>query len=162
MLLLCLLFASCSKKADQPSISYSKVGIYKLEVLNLPATDPDGYYWDNALNGTYPDVYFNITVHSTNSSLYLLSVDNRIENLQSSALPASWSGNNGSSFLTLNNVNQAIDVNFYDYDYLTTDQYMGGVSFNFADYTSGGNKYPTDVTVSLGNVSVKLYLTWSN
>lgn len=155
-----MLISSCSKKDETPSVVYTKVSVTKMTITSFPAGDASGYNWDNSLNGTYPDVYFKITNSGTTNSLFSLATSNRYENLQVANLPVFWSNNSGAPFFVLSDLTQAVDVDLYDYDYLTTDQYMGSTTFNFMNYTTGSNKYPTSVTTNNGSVSVKLDLIW--
>lgn len=149
--------SSCKKKDD--GISYSKVSITKFTILNFPATQIAGGSWDDALSGTYPDVYFTIRKSGLNDYLYSLDKNSRIINLQASGLPAYWS-NNGSAFFTLGSIYQKIDLDLWDYDGLSSDEYIGYVTVDFTDYTSGGNKYPSTIIKTNGFVSIKLDLIW--
>lgn len=154
-----LLLISCKK--DSPStVSYSKVSITKLTVLAYPDKKPSGADWDNALAGYYPDVYFDITKSGTTETLYSLDVANRKENMTQADLPVSWSTSSGSAFFTLTNLSQAVDVDLYDFDSLSADEYMGTATFNFQNYTSGSNRYPSTITATSNGVSIKLNLTW--
>ena len=138
---------------------YTKVGITQLVILNYPATKPDGSNWDPAINGTFPDVYFDITVSGTSTSLFLLAAANRAENLRTADLPYGW-GTIGTVFYLHNNLSQPIDVDLYDYDSLSSNEYMGTSSFNFSNYTTVTNPYPTTVTITNGQTSIRLSLAW--
>ncbi len=152
--------ASCSKKDSIPEKVYTKVSVTKLTINSFPAGDASGYNWDNLLNGTYPDVYFKITNSGTSTALFSLATSNRIENLKVADLPQSWSNTSGAPFFVLSNLAQAVDVDLYDYDYATTDQYMGTATFDFTNYTTGSTKYPSTVTITSGSTSIKLDLIW--
>jgi hypothetical protein len=155
-----LLFFSC-KKDSTPNVTYSKVSITKLTVLGFPPSDANGLLWDNALNGNYPDIYFDITNSgSTTSLLSSSTVSLRYENVTQADLPKAWGGSGGAAFFELSNLSQAVDVDLYDYDYLTQDQYMGTCTFNFSSYTTGSNRYPSQATVTSGGLSIKLDLVW--
>jgi PKD repeat protein len=148
-----------------PAIVYTKVSVTQLTIIDFPETKSDGSNWDGSLQGTFPDVYFQITKSGTTTSLYNLPVANRIENLRKVDLPKSWSKTDGTPFFILNDLTQAIDVDLYNYNSTSTDDYMGSTSFNFTNYTTGSNKYPTTVTTTKNlspnrNVTIKLDLIW--
>lgn len=150
----------CSKKETTPDVVYSKVSVTKMTIINYPIGDANGLSWDAAINGTYPDVYFKITNSGTTTALFSLSTSNRAENLKISDLPYGWVGTSGAPFFVLSDLTQAVDVDLYDYDSVGSDQYMGSSTFNFNNYTTGSNKYPTSITVTNGSVSIKLDLIW--
>jgi PKD repeat protein len=144
-----------------PAIVYTKVGIIKLSILSYPPTKTNGDDWDSSLSGTYPDVYFEFTKTLTNTALYTLSNTVRAENLRPVDLPYVWGDiSTGSPFYVLNPLTQVIDVDLYDYESLGTDEYMGTATFDFTNYTTGSNKYPSSVTITTGSTSIKLDLIW--
>lgn len=157
---LATLFNSCSKDGGTSSKVYSRVGISRLTILSYPQTLPYGDDWDDALTGVYPDIYFRITKSGTIAALYALPTSSRKENLRVVDLPFSWSQNSGGTFFTHNDLNQAIDIDLYDYDSTTSDEYIGTVTVDFNDYITGSSKYPGTITKTLGSVSVKLELAW--
>ncbi len=140
--------------------TYTIVGITSLTILNYPATKTDGSNWDPAINGTFPDVYFNITVSGTTNSLYLLPSSSRIEDLRIADLPKGWATTDGTAFYNHVNLNQIIDVDLYDYDSIGSNEYMGTATFDFRTYITPTNPYPTTVTVTKGTTSIKLGLVW--
>ena len=148
-----------------PAIVYTKVSVTKTTIIDFPETKSDGSNWDGSLQGTFPDVYFKITNSGTTTELYSLPTANRIENLRKVDLPKSWSKTDGTPFFILNDLTQAIDVDLYNYNSTSADDYMGSTSFNFTNYTTGSNKYPTTVTTTKNlspnrNVTIKLDLIW--
>lgn len=161
--LLCL-NTSCSKSDSTPAatsvVSYSKVSISGLTILNYPATKTDGTNWDSGLSGTFPDVYFKVTKSTTTSELFALAVDSRFENLRVTDLPKGWGTSTGAPFLVLSDLFQNIDVDLYDYESVGTDEYIGTSTFVISDYISGNNKYPSSITAINGSVSIKLDLIW--
>jgi len=158
-LLVVLLFQMVSCKKSDPGPTYSRVAINRVTIQNFPG-DNAGSTWDNALNGYDPDVYFQITNSGTSNVLYTIGSGNRVENLTSSDIPYGWFNSNGSAIYTCNNLNQAIDIDLWDYDYATSDEYMGSATCLFSNYTSGSNKYPSTVNVTNGSVSIQLELAW--
>lgn len=159
MLLAMPIFLGC-KKEDDPAIVYSKVSITRLTILNFPVSNTTGGDWDSFITGTYPDVYFKITKSGTNTSLFDLNVSSRAEDLQLSNLPYSWFGTGGTSFFALTDLSQQIDVDLFDFDSTSGDEYMGTATFNFSNYTTGGSAYPQSITINNGFVSIKLDVTW--
>jgi hypothetical protein len=156
-----MLIASCSKKDETPSVVYTKVSISKLTILNYPATQSNGNNWDNSVTqGTYPDVYFEITQGTNPTPLYSLAIPSRKENLRTFDLPDYWSGSGGAPFCVVNDLNNQVYIDLWDYDYATTDQFMGLTGFVFSDYTTGSNKYPSTVTTTNGSTSIQLDLIW--
>jgi PKD repeat protein len=139
---------------------YTKVGLSALTILNYPATKTDGSNWDPAINGTFPDVYFDITVTGTSTSLYTLAAANRKEDLRTSDLPSGWAATAGTSFYLHNILTQGIDVDLYDYDSIGSNEYMGTATFNLSNYTTGANPYPATVTITNGSTSIRLSLIW--
>lgn len=139
--------------------AFTRVGISGVNILNYPATKTNGDNWDSAASGTFPDVYFEITI-SNSSSLYLLPASSRIENLRVADLPRGWSNPNGTAFYTHNNLSQLIDVDLYDYESVGTDEYMGTATFNLRDYITTTNPYPSSVTITNGSISIRLAINW--
>jgi hypothetical protein len=155
---LSLILFSCKKEDD--SIRYTKVSITKLTILNFPANNSSGDDWDGFTNGYYPDILFKITKSGTATSLYTLADASRYENVTAGDLPVSWSSGSGAPFFVLSDLSQAIDVDLYDFDSVSSNDYIGTATFNFLNYTSGSNKYPGSITISANGTSVKLDLIW--
>ena len=64
------------------------------------------------------------------------------------------------NFYQHNTLSQAIDIDLYDYDSVGSNEYMGTSSFNFSNYTTVTNPYPTTITTTSGSTSIKLTLIW--
>ncbi len=159
MLIIISTMIGCKKDDPAASITYSKVAITKVTLLGI-SNGNNGVNWDNALAGNYPDVYFKITQAGTTTSIFDLPTNQRYENIQNSSLPLSWNFN--SPYLIITNLSSSIDVDLYDFDSLSTDEYMGTTRFSFATYTTGSSKYPPSATVISGSYIVKLDFIWSN
>jgi hypothetical protein len=157
VLSLSLIFFSCKK---EDSILYTRVGVTKLTILNFPSKNSSGNDWDGLTNGYYPDIYFDITKSGTNTSLYTLATSNRYENVTAGDLPISWSSTSGAPFFIMSDLSQAIDVDMYDFDSLSSNDYIGTTTFKFFNYTSGSNRYPASITITANGISVKLDLVW--
>jgi hypothetical protein len=161
IIVLVCLNTSCSKSdSSSPVVSYSKVSISGLTILNYPATKSDGTNWDSGLNGTFPDVYFKVTKSTTTDELFSLAVGSRFENLRVTDLPKGWANSTGAPFLVLSDLSQNIDIDLYDYESVGTDEYIGTSTFVISDYISGNNKYPSSITATNGSISIKLDLIW--
>lgn len=155
-----MFISSCSKTDSTPEKVYTKVSVSKLTILNYPATKTTGADWDGSLQGTYPDVYFKLTKNGTSNSLYSLATSSRAENLRTIDLPYSWANSSGAPFYVLNDLTQILDVDLYDYESVSSDEYMGTATFNFSNYTTGSTKYPSTLTMTTGSTSIKLDLIW--
>lgn len=140
--------------------AYTRVGITEVAILDYPPTKTNGDNWDSAASGTFPDVYFEITPNAQTTLLYTLPVASRFENLRNSDLPRGWSNTNGSALYTHNSLSQPIDIDLYDYESVGTDEYMGTATFDFRNYISASNPYPSTVTVTNGRISIRLKLAW--
>jgi PKD repeat protein len=140
--------------------AFTKVGISALTILAYPATKTNSDNWDSAASGTFPDVYFAGTVSGTTTVLYSLPVASRLENLRVSDLPKGWSSTTGGSFYTHTNLDQKIDFDLYDFESVGTDEYIGTATFNFREYVTVNNPYPTTATITNGTVTIKLTLIW--
>jgi hypothetical protein len=156
---LVITFSGCSKDTEI-SKNYTRVGISKLTIVNYPQVNENGDDWDDALSGVYPDVYFQLTKSGTLDALYTLSSSSRLENLRVVDLPRSWADPSGGTFYVLGDLNQSVDVDLYDYDSFSSNEYIGTVTVDFGDYTSGSSKYPSTITKTSGSVSVKLEVVW--
>lgn len=159
VLMLAATLFSCKKDDLTPSDTYSKVRIDKLEVLNFPITQSDGSNWDGAAQGTFPDMYFKVARANTTTIVYQITTGSRVENINLLSLPANWTGMGGISLFD-NDINQPIDIAFFDYDSSSGDDNMGGVSVDFSNYTFGSDKFPGTITLNNGLFSIKLYITW--
>ena len=148
-----ILFAGCDSDDE---VVFTQVGITKLSINSFPSRNTSNDDWDSSLAGVFPDVFFNITESGNLTSLYQLPVSQRIENLRNSDLPTFWSTSNGSAFYQHTNLSQPIDINLYDYDTTSSDDYIGSITINFQNHSS----YPQIITKSVGNISITLELSW--
>lgn len=157
-----VIVVSCKKESTQapPEKNYQKVGVSKLTILNYRATKSDGSNWDASAQGTFPDVYFEVTKSGTTTSFYTLDPVNRKENLRTVDLPSSWSGSSGAPFYVLTDLSQIVDIDLYDYESLSEDEFMGSATFNFNNYTTGSSKYPPSITITNGSTKIMLDLVW--
>lgn len=131
----------------------TKVKITKITINDMPFVDGNGSSWDLS-NG--PDVFVNITDQSDN--VLLDGESSRIDDVVSSDLPISWSL---TTPFEITDFNVLRYIELWDYDsFLNPNDYIGSVGFTMKDYTSGNNPYPTNVTNSIGGITVKLDIEW--
>jgi hypothetical protein len=149
---------SCGEEETTPTPNFSRANITRITINSFPTLD-NGETWDNSFAGFHPDVYAVIAIPGTTTELYSVGVSNRIENLQFSMLPRSWS-NSGTTLYAVTNLATSFDVDLYDYDSISTNQYMGTCTFNLSNFTSGSGAYPPSITITQGNVSITLDISW--
>lgn len=147
LLLAIALLASC-KKDNEPK--FTKVTITKVTLSNYPITKASGSNWDDAINGTYPDTYYDITKVGTTTALYSSPFASDVE---LSDLPFAWTT---ATPYTITNLTEGVDIDLYDYDSFGESDYMGTVSFKPIDYAS----FPAEVTLTVGNLTFKVTLSW--
>ena len=127
--------------------------VAKITFTDYPKNNA-GLNWDNDSGGYYPDIYFLIANQDT-STIYLSpGVDSRIENVQSAPFSWEWV-----CFGVEIDINQTLYFHIYDYDSLSTDQWMatcGG--FKLIDYLK--YPYPNQITITCTNLSFVLDVTW--
>jgi PKD repeat protein len=139
---------------------YTSVGVTELVVLAFPALKPDGSNWDGNLQGSFPDVYFQVADPSNTTILIPGNPDSRQENLNPAQLPLTWSGPNGEDIIVIEGITGSYNLQLLDYDSIGSDELIGFVNFNLNNYTTLTNKYPTEVTSTNGQTSVRLKLNW--
>jgi len=134
------------------------VKINSITVLNFPESNTFGNTWDGSLQGSYPDVYFNITDNNGNL-IYSHPTNLRFENLRKADLPKTWSSS--TSFASFDNLEQGFSVSLFDFESLTSDEFMGGVQTNktFQSLVADGD-LPFEVTISYEQYSFKVGLEW--
>jgi hypothetical protein len=156
LFILSFVFGACKK--DEPvEPTFSKVIISKVTVLQFEDVDSNGDLWDDPIDDA--DVYFNVTYAGTNTSIFKLDPSNRYLNVDNSNVPLIW---NPSTGILINSLYNPIDVDLWDYDNLSDDDYIGSCRYNFSNYITGSDKYPTSVTTQSGANLIKLDLIWTN
>jgi PKD repeat protein len=137
------------------------VSIVSVKVKNFPETDANGENWDGSFQGSFPDVYFSI-FDGKDDEVYSFPVDQRFENLRRSDLPVSFTTSATAGFYTFDNINQGFSIVLYDYESLSSDQFMGGVLSNttFLERIASGNLPPT-VNLSYGQYDFEVGLKWN-
>jgi hypothetical protein len=137
------------------------VSIVSVKVKNFPETDANGENWDGSFQGSFPDVYFSI-FDGKDDKVYSFPVDQRFENLRKSDLPVSFTTSATAGFYTFDNINQGFSIALYDYESLSSDQFMGGVMSNttFLERIASGNLPPT-INLSYGQYEFEVGLKWN-
>jgi len=144
---------------------FTKVGIEVLTIDKYPTTKTDGSDWDGSLQGTYPDIYFEVVKSSDYSTIFSLATTSRKENLRTVDLPSSWKSTvAGSPFCDLIK-GVDFDVDLYDFESVGTDEYIGTAQFNWSNISTLSNPYPTTIQSSTfagmaSKVGVTLKLIW--
>jgi hypothetical protein len=135
-----------------------KVNIKSVTILNFSESNSSGGSWDGSLQGSYPDVYFKLT-NELGTELYTLPSANRKENLRVANLPTNWTS--ADYYLTFSDLEQGIGVSLYDYESLSSDEFMGGVisKTTFRSLVENGD-LPTEYKLTYGKYSFKLGLEW--
>ncbi len=143
---------------------YSKMSITKVTLLSYPPSTPNGSTWDTPSFGTFPDIFFQLTIENTATSLYTMSVNGRFDNVSNAMLPANWTATPpGAPIYTATNLTQGIDVDLYDYDSnMAINDFMGTCNFKPSTFTTGANAYPATITLVNGSLSFRLEVTWTN
>jgi PKD repeat protein len=132
----------------------TKAKITKVTITSMPFTDGNGIGWDN-IPPSGPDLFFNI--EDQNNNVLFNGESARINDISQSSLPVFW---NFTTPYSITNFNNFIFITAYDYDPLDANDEIGYVSFLMSNYTSGTNPYPTSITRTQNNVTVKLDLIW--
>lgn len=127
----------------------TKVTVVKIWLMQIPLN----VQWD-ATNG--PDVYIDLSDHKGN--LFTTSETKPIVNITAAKLPTWWMPVDPHEITDFSE-SRFIDV--WDDDEPNQDQVIGSVEFAISDYLTGDERYPTTVTKTENNVTVKLELEWN-
>lgn len=105
-------------------------------------------------------MYFRIAKAGT--TIELLTVSGHVyDNVTPAILPIAW---NGAPIARVIDLNQAIfDFDFYDHDGgISVRDFMGTITVNFKDFTTGSNRFPTSKEVTSGLLKIRISMYWSN
>lgn len=164
ILFACALFAllSCKKEEVKPiAPDYTRITINKITVDNYPQTKPDGNAWDVVGEGTYPDLYVNITEGI--NVLYAIPAANRLENIKIIDLPSGWQGAGGQP-LWSSSLDKQVYFNVYDFDISTVnDELVGSLGVFLPSYKNNDDaRHPSELVLTHPNgTKITLYVTWS-
>lgn len=134
--------------------SPTSVKITQVKVVQIPFVDANGYGWDAFTDGTGPDVFFKIT-DVNDGELY--NHPTFYPNVSANNLPLSFTL---TSPFQSTNFNTFYKLKVYDYDYSSSDELMGGYTFQFNFFANIG--YPSSITLYTNGSSIKidLMLQW--
>jgi hypothetical protein len=135
----------CSK---DPVLASSAM-VTRVELRDFPAFDPTGFPWDEF--SSWPDIYFLLEPGTTVNGDYYES--NYVDECFAGSV-VYW---NNLSVL-MNNLSNNWAFGFYDYDTAGSDSYMG--SFNFRVTAAERESQPNYIDRTVGDFSVRIYLTW--
>ena len=139
--------------------------ITNVRLTNIPYTTSTGGAWDVFPNSG-PDAYVTIT---DNASTVFYNHPKTYSDVISANMPLDFMLQNNSAvstplIITSANFSALKAVLVYDWDNgLGTGGYgdfMGGVTFTPANYTTGASPYPTQITLTSGSVTAVLTLQW--
>ncbi len=142
-----VLMSSCQKK-DDATPDATNVTITSVKVITMPLTD-NGSAWD-ATDGSGADVYFKIE----NASTVFYSHPQYVQNVTSALLPFIQTITNG---YKLPSLNQSYNIGLYDYDSLSSDDFISSISFLPSDYKKDR---PASKTFTNGLVQVEVSFSW--
>lgn len=147
-----LLLFSCSKEEVKPTEtttpkSYSNFKITSIRLNQLPFVDNNASSWDISSG---PDLFYKLT--DANNNVY--AIGDQFDDLISTDLPLNW---NFTKAFQINNLNTSFFVQFYDYDDLDSDDYIGLVGFKASLYTT---TYPTSIPLTYNGVSIVINGVW--
>lgn len=123
-----------------------------VSILNCPLTDAGGVGWDS---GSAPDFYVNIeTISGT-----ILVDGSGSYNTDLATFPQSWTISPTCNF---NNTswNTTYKVHIFDYDPIGSNDDVSFCNFTLSNYTTVGNHYPTQITLTNGTTQIKLTVQW--
>lgn len=128
------------------------VKLDRLEIQTFPVKRPDGECWDNTLGGCYADVYFTIKRKSNGKIEYTHPVGSRAENVQT--LPFTLA-----ELPWLKDLEDEFVFDFYDFDSITSPDYLGSCSVDFREYAKR-RKSPPEIKIESQNIVLTIFLKW--
>ena len=144
-----LLFASVQTTWAQVA---NTVKLDRLEIQTFPLKRPDGDCWDNSLGACYADVYFTIKRKSSGKIEYTHPTTSRAENVQT--LPFTLA-----DLPWLKDLEDEFIIDFYDFDSITTPDYLGSCSVDFREYAKR-RKSPPEIKIETQNITLTIFLKW--
>ena len=130
---------------------YNTATITGISITDVPLTTSSGGGWDGS-GGAGPDIYYE--AYDDNGNRLSTKEDGYYPDVSSSDFPLAFEED-----ITITDLSEQTNVDFYDYDSFNADDSMGGVYFNL-QYWVGD--YPTTVSSVGGDgYFVSLELDWS-
>jgi PKD repeat protein len=136
--------------SQEVMINPGKVFLQAVTINAFPIRNENGEFWDD---DNYPDVYYTV---SDSALEFLTSINNYIENLHPSILPATWYYISGIEF---QNWSTTYFVELWDYDSPSSSDFMGSTDgFNCNQLTT----YPSSVQLQnpSGSIQITLTINW--
>lgn len=128
---------------------YSALQIKSLTLLQYPLKDKNGKDWDTS---GLPDIYFKL-IHQNGEASWL---DYRAKDIAPSELPYTFKDGFP---VTLTNSNFKYELNFYDYDPVGQDEWMGGYYFYIKNWMNkSGNELPSKINFKNSDSELKFEL----
>ncbi len=128
---------------------YSALQIKSLTLLQYPLKDKNGKDWDTS---GLPDIYFKL-IHQNGEASWL---DYRAKDIAPSELPYTFKDGFP---VTLTNSNFKYELNFYDYDPVGQDEWMGGYYFYIKNgMNKSGNELPGKINFKNSDSELKFEL----
>ncbi len=126
--------------------------ISNISILTCPLTDVGGTSWDGF---SAPDFYVNL---ETNTGTVLLDGSGSY-NSDISTFPQSW---NVSPTYNISNTNwnTTYRIHIWEHDSPDPDDDVSFCNFTLNNYTTVGNHYPTQFTITNGATQIKLTVQW--
>lgn len=129
----CLTFGCGGNDDDStpmPSGPPTAIVIEQVTITEWPPLQVNGAEWDDgALTGLAPDIYFDVANNDLGVVVFVLPVEDRIENAQSGANLVF----DDLSIQLTDPVDTEFVVRVYDFDSFNTDDFLGGVQANIYD-----------------------------
>jgi hypothetical protein len=145
-------------------INPQKVVVKSITFTQLPAKDSNGNDWDL---GGFPDVYYGIS--TPEGTTLQIAPERRFIDVTSSMISGgkvTWDNIN----FEIKDFTKPIDIDAYDYDNLSDDEYMGYVRILISNYTkvtsSNSSLFPTTISETRtdektkATIVVRLELEW--
>ena len=123
-----------------------------ISILTCPLTDPGGTSWDAF---SAPDFYVNL---ETTSGTVLLDGSGSY-NTDVSTFPQSWTVNPTYN-ISSSNWNTTYRIHIWEHDSPDPDDDVSYCNFTLNNYTTVGNHYPTQFTLTNGSTQIKLTVQW--
>lgn len=135
--------ANCSTQSTP-----SKIFVSKIDFLTFPATRPGGNAWDDDSHPDLLAIFWNETDDD-----FVYEMPEAKENaapgvIHTYVLPMP---------VIINDATDSHSIGLYEFDGFTANEYMGGVIFTPNNVI---DDFPETITLSAGNISFKLYVTY--
>ena len=130
----------------------------KIYLIDFPFVDPNtSSGWDS---NDGPDVYFLLLdTNNNNNSVLFGDASFRYQDVTQSMLPINWYWSSG-NYWQIPVLDDFLFIDFYDYDPYSDDEHIGYVSYKMSNYMTVQNHYPSEITLTQNNITVKFEIQW--